>query len=189
MASSKLVLCFWHVLVVVCITEAQQQCSFDTDEGRILACGTGTSSQCMKIQRIEEYKTIVISPRIADFHSSSSYDVHAFRLCDGQGHRNVTLADALNGGEQCQVMGGGAFRTISFQGCNGYFEDGSNKNLTIYAYVDVDGCNGGLLYRFLLINGTGTQFCSDTAFIEWSVCKHWVSSEKGRRGGEEGEEA
>ena len=156
MARCKLVLHLCLVFVVICFSGAQQECRFDSDEGRILACGVGTNSiTCLNIMKIEAYRTVLISPIIGDFHNHL-YDVHAFRLCDGQRPEDVTLADGINSGERCQErVRMGNFRAITFQGCDEYFEDNSNEDLTIYAYEDVDGCNGDLLYRFLLINGTG----------------------------------
>jgi hypothetical protein len=98
---------------------------------------------------------IIININVLDFQHN--YDVHAFRLCEGTQPSEITLADAMRHGEACQQRrSAGVFRDILFQGCSEYFHGSSNQDLTIYAYGDVDGCNGGLLYRFLLINGTVT---------------------------------
>ena len=146
-----------QVLMVTCISEAVEQCGFDTDAGKILACGVGTRLPCPEVSRREdgEYKIGVIIAQQLDFRDS--YDVHAYRLCGNEEASNITLADAISRGETCEKeRTEGLFRYILFDGCDDFVTAGSNKDLTIYAYQDVDGCNGDLLYRFLLINGTGT---------------------------------
>ena len=152
MATYFLLLC---EVLLICISGAQQQCRFNSDEGKILACGVGTSAKCLKIQKMGDFRTILINHRIGNFHHSF-YDVHAYRLCGTEQPKDVSLADAMSRGELCQgKTKSGIFKTLTFQGCDAFFTADSNKDLTIYAYEDVDGCNGDLLYRFLLINGTG----------------------------------
>lgn len=158
MAARYWVLVFLCQVLLICLSRAQQQCRFDSDEGRILACGVGTSSRCLPIQkRGREFRTILISQRIQNFQNSF-YDVHAYRLCGSEQPEDVSLADAMSRGQLCQKRTKSQiFRALSFRGCEEFFNAGSDKDLTIYAYEDVDGCNGDLLYRFLFINGTGKK--------------------------------
>jgi hypothetical protein len=144
-----------QALLIFCSSASQEQCGFNY-EGRLQACGAEINT-CYRIRDRQggHRSVLLISNSISDFHDSY-YDVHAYRLCNGQQPSVVTLADAIRGGELCQMkIISGIFREITFQGCHEYFYDGSSQDLTIYAYEDVNGCNGDLLYRFLLINGTG----------------------------------
>ena len=145
-----------QVLMVTCISEAVEQCGFDTDAGRVLVCGAGTRP-CLKTtyrREDEEYGIIIVSTALVNFRGS--YDVHAYRLCGNEEANDITLADAISRGEICEKRRTeGVFRALLFNGCDDFVTANSNKDLTIYAYEDVDGCNGDLLYRFLLINGTG----------------------------------
>ena len=154
--SCRLLFLISEVLLLICSSSAVQQCSFDSDEGRILACGVGTDLDCPPMGELnDEYRTgVIISRDVNDFHDA--YDVHAYRLCGAELASDITLADAITRGKACQdSRETRVFRTVLFHGCNEFFTAGSNKDLTIYAYEDVDGCNGDLRYRFLLINGTG----------------------------------
>jgi hypothetical protein len=149
------------ILVISSPGPLVNQCSFDNHEGRVLACGKGAgASKCPRIRKEEEYKIQIINYRIRDFHNSF-YDVHAYRLCGSERPDEVTLQDAMRRGQLCQEKRkSGIFRNLIFEGCGEYFNDGPNKDLTIYAYSDVNGCNGDLFYRFLLINGTGIDHYS-----------------------------
>ena len=155
--------------LVLCSSVAQQQCNFDSNEGKLLACGGGNI--CQRLRKVaEQYRTLIISSHIRNFHNSF-YDVHAYRLCGDEDPSDITLQDAINNGQLCQgKTKSGIFRTLTFQGCSEYFQDGSNRDLTIYAYSDVNGCNGDLLYRFLLINGTGKSITDYRSGRSKSAC-------------------
>lgn len=144
---------FLLFLLVVHYSSADQgQCSFDSDEGKVLAC---RERRCRKIDNIYgEHRVLITTSMLRDF-SRSYYDVHAYRLCGSEQAGEVTLADAISRGQMCQEgRRSGVFRTVVFEGCREYFNDGSNRALSIFAYTNHTGCNGDLLYRFLLINGT-----------------------------------
>lgn len=140
-------------LMALYCSAAHDKCNFNSTEGRVYACGTDIR-QCIKIIRIEDHGAVLINNNIQDFNDAY-YDVHAYRLCSSELASEVTLDDAIRHGQVCQrKRNSNYFRTVLFEGCADYFTEGSNKDLTIYAYSNQTGCNGELFYRFLFINGT-----------------------------------
>lgn len=146
--------CEVFLLVISSSQVPDPQCSFDNHEGKIQACGAGRCEDIVKVGA--DHRVLLINPSILDFNNVY-YDVHAYRLCgDDRQASEVTLADAIWHGQLCQERRRSElFRNIFFKGCADFFNEGSNKDLTIYAYNNQTGCNGDLFYRFLLINGTG----------------------------------
>lgn len=146
--------CELFVALSVHVSAAQGDCSLHSNDDRIFVCGSEPSS-CHRLTFYDEEYAVALTSREIENFRGKYYDVHAYRLCGDKVAGDVTLADAIQYGEECQSKTlSQRFRALSFTGCSSYFEMGSNSGLTIYAYNNASGCNGELLYRFLVINGT-----------------------------------